>query len=119
MPIQHEMPLFAAFGKPKDEPTAWVREATFEDCVRLTFERARKRYTRQVFARHVGIHPPHATDVANGKRPLKADKVDIACWLSGCNACRQWLDMRREDMEFEAEAMAKELVWEQIKKAAA
>lgn len=119
MPNQYEVPLFAAFGNPKDEPAAWIRAATFEDCVRLTFERARARFDMRTFARHVGIHAPHVNDVAAGKRPLKAEKVDRACFLSGCNACRQWLDMRREDLAFEADAIAKELVWQQLRKAAA
>lgn len=44
MPIQYEIPILASLGAPKDEPTAWVHATSFEECVRLAFERGRKRY---------------------------------------------------------------------------
>lgn len=119
MQVQHEIPLLASFGKPKDEPTAWVHEATFDQCVMRAFEVGRRRYDLKTIGRHAGIHPPHVSDVANGRRPLKADKVDIVCWLTGCNAPRQWLDMQRERIAFEADAYAKEIVFEQFRKVAA
>ena len=119
MPIQYEIPILASLGAPKDEPTAWVHATSFEECVRLAFERGRKRYDLKTIGRLAGIHGPHVSDVAFGKRPLKADKVDIICWLTGCNAPRQWLDMQREAIAFEADAYAKELIFQQFKRAAA
>ena len=42
MPIQYEIPILASLGAPKDELTAWVHATSFEECVRLAFERGRK-----------------------------------------------------------------------------
>lgn len=119
MQVQYEIPILAAFGKPKDEPVAWVNSASFEDCVMLAFARGRARYDQKTIGRHAGLYPPHVSDIANGKRPLKAERVDALCWLTGCNAPRQWLDLQREALAFEADAYAKEIVYEQFKKAAA
>lgn len=83
------------------------------------FEVGRKRYDLKTIGRLAGIHPPHVSDVAHGKRPLKAEKVDVICWLTGCNAPRQWLDMQREAIAFEAESQAKEAVYQQFRKVAA
>ena len=84
-------------------------------CIRSV---AAKRYDLKTIYRLAGIHGLHVSDVAFGKRPLKADKVDIICWLTGCNAPRQWLDMQREAIAFEADAYAKER-HQQFKKVAA
>lgn len=89
MQVQYEMPLLAAFGKPKDEPVAWANAASFEECVTLAFERGKARYPQKMLGRLAGIYAPHVSDVALGKRPLKAQHVDALCWFSGCNAPRQ------------------------------
>lgn len=126
MQIQYEIPIFMQLQKPLDEPIEWVRQATFEDCVKLAFARAtgkqepqRMRTTQKILGTNAGIYPPHVSDVANGKRPLKAECVDRLCWLSGCNAPRQWLDLRRDELVEQFDNAAKELVWQQFRKAAA
>lgn len=128
MQIQYQIPMLAAFGAPAPEPVAWVESASFEDCVRLAFKIGSmgrdgdgkgRRYTQRVLGTLAGIYPPHVSDVAAGKRPLKAQHVDALCWLSGCDAPRQWLDLQRQAIAREADRCAKEITWQQVRKAAA